>query len=163
MSALLSEMISNYEEEYGESVLTIKARTELAKLRADLVAAQQRAETLQRERDEARAQLAELMATMAAYGEVEPPNGEPLAPRRCVTCARDAAREMREAVVKHCKDLANRTDICREAIDTKRNRMVRGEHIIYENLAAYFNSLPLPAECADCNPLEPEAENEATR
>ena len=97
MSALLSEMISNYEEEYGESVLTIKARTELAKLRADLVAAQQRAETLQRERDEARAQLAELMATMAAYGEVEPPNGEPLTPRRCVTCAQEAAREMREA------------------------------------------------------------------
>ena len=92
MSALLSEMISNYEEEYGESVLTIKARTELAKLRADLVAAQQRAETLQRERDEARAQLAELMATMAAYGEVEPPNGEPLIPRRCVTCAQEAAK-----------------------------------------------------------------------
>ena len=139
--------IIDYADEFG-SIRADEARSELAKLRADLAAAQQRSETAERERDEARAQLAQ-SAT--------------LTPRRCVTCARDAAREMREAVVKHCKDLANRTDICREAIDTKRNRMVRGEHIIYENLAAYFNSLPLPAECADCNPLEPEAENEATR
>ena len=143
--------------------LYAEALAELSQLRADLAAAQ-------RERDEALARVAELqasraelMATLAAYGEVEQPNGEPLTPRRCVTCAQEAAREMREAVVKHCKDLANRTDICREAIDTKRNRMVRGEHIIYENLAAYFNSLPLPAECADCNPLKPDAKDEATR
>ena len=154
--------IIDYADEFG-SIRADEARAELAALRADLA-------TAQRERDEARAQLREIDELIApldgqtlleAVSYMIHDDGEPLTPRRCVTCARDAAREMREAVVKHCKDLANRTDICREAIDTKRNRMVRGEHIIYENLAAYFNSLPLPAECADCNPLKPESE--ATR
>lgn len=156
MSAL-DDVLKQSIDDYWASIFPEKvsaAFIELADLRSALAAEQQRAETAERERDEARAQLAQADAlAMSAT----------LTPRRCVTCARDAAREMREAVVKHCKDLANRTDICREAIDTKRNRMVRGEHIIYENLAAYFNSLPLPAECADCNPLKPMTKDEATR
>ena len=84
--------IIDYADEFG-SIRADEARSELAKLRADLAAAQQRSETAERERDEARAQLAQ-SAT--------------LTPRRCVTCARDAAREMRDKASRAKTDM--RTD-----------------------------------------------------
>ena len=144
--------------DYAANVVNVDmARAELSKLRADLAAAQ-------RERDEALARVAELqasraelMATLAAYGEVEQPNGEPLTPRRCVTCAQEAAREMRD----------NAENICR---DWNRAPYLVGSHFggdsipfaMRFHLADAIAALPLPS-CDGCNPLEPEAENEATR
>ena len=75
------------------------------------------------------------------------PQAATLAPRRCVTCARDAEREMREA----CAAFADDFD---------------GDDLGFDlptSIGAGIRALPLPAECADCNPLKPEAENEATR
>ena len=117
------------------------ALAELALLRTDLA-------TAQRERDEARAQLAQADALAMT---------DTLAPRRCVTCAQEAAREMRD----------NAESICR---DWNRAPYLVGSHFggdsipfaMRFHLADAIAALPLPS-CDGCNPLEPEAENEATR
>ena len=136
--------------DYAANVVNVDmARAELSKLRADLAAAQ-------RERDEALARVAELqasraelMATLAAYGEVEQPNGEPLTPRRCVTCCTEAAREMREKCESKAWSIVN---------DESKRDIKRGAQLVAQAL----HELPLPS-CDGCNPLKPEAENEATR
>ena len=77
------------------------ATSELSQLRADIDAAQ-------RERDEARAQLREIdelidpldgQTLLEAVSYLIHDDGEPLTPRRCVTCAQEAAREMREKCI----------------------------------------------------------------
>lgn len=80
-----------------------------------------------------------------------------LTPRRYVTCAQEAAREMRD----------NAESICR---DWNRAPYLAGSHfggdsipfVMRFHLADAIAALPLPS-CGDCNPLKPEAENEATR
>ena len=67
--------IIDYADEFG-SIRADEARVELAALRADLA-------TAQRERDEARAQLAQADALAMT---------DTLTPRRCVTCAQEATR-----------------------------------------------------------------------
>ena len=110
------------------------ATSELVQLRADLDAAQ-------RERDEARARVAELEADAAT-----------LTQRRCVTCAQEAAREMRD----------NAENICR---DWNRAPYLVGSHFggdsipfaMRFHLADAIAALPLPS-CDGCNPLRPESE-----
>ena len=141
------ERLKDREDELGQQVTTLER--DKSQLRADLDAAQ-------RERDEARAQLREIdelidpldgQTLLEAVSYLIHDDGEPLTPRRCVTCARDAALEMREA----CAAFADDFD---------------GDDLGFDlptSIGAGIRALPLPAECADCNPLKPEAENEATR
>ena len=145
--------------------LYAEALAELAKLRAELAAAQ-------RERDEARARVAELEADARWACESWPNSNDDyfrldhedamrnlkasicfsedddsatLTPRLCVTCAMDAAREMREM----CAEFADDFDCDDLSFD------------LPTSIGAGIRALPLPAECADCNPLKPESE--ATR
>ena len=111
------------------------ADTELAALRADLA-------TAQRERDEARAQLAMT---------------DTLTPRRCVTCARDAAREMRENAESICRDWNRAPYLAGSNFGGDSIPFVMRFH-----LADAIAALPLPS-CDGCNPLKPEAKDEATR
>ena len=151
------ERLKDREDELGQQVTTLER--DKSQLRADLDAAQ-------RERDEARAQLREIdelidpldgQTLLEAVSYLIHDDGEPLTPRRCVTCAQEAAREMRD----------NAESICR---DWNRAPYLAGSHfggdsipfVMRFHLADAIAALPLPS-CADCNPLEPEAENEATR
>ena len=112
------ERLKDREDELGQQVTTLER--DKSQLRADLDAAQ-------RERDEARAQLA-MSAT--------------LTPRRCLTCARDAALDMRETAAS----FADNFD---------------GDDLGFDlptSIGSGIRALPLPDECADCNPLKPESE-----
>ena len=76
-----------------------------------------------------------------------------LTPRRCLTCAQEAARKMRDA----CAEFVQEFDLLYEF--SKRDRV-----LIFERdgkIAAAIRALPLADEFADCNPLKPEIE--ATR
>ena len=117
------------------------ALAELALLRTDLA-------TAQREREEARAQLAQADALAMT---------DTLAPRRCVTCAQEAAREMRDNAESICRDWNRAPYLVGSRFG--------GDSIPFAmrfHLANAIRALPLPS-CDCCNPLTPETENEATR
>ena len=179
------ERLKDREGELGQQVTMLEQ--DITQLRAALAAVQQRAETAERERDEARAQLAQAdaladdkhcplctwrgpvelvdgvcpqcdrnwMKIYSEYGDalseavkrITELESATLTPRRCLTCARDAALDMRETAAS----FADNFD---------------GDDLGFDlptSIGSGIRVLPLPAECADCNPLEPEAENEATR
>ena len=152
--------------------LHAEALAELAKLRADLAEAQ-------RERYEALARVANqsdsldhwldlwshIVTRLGGFGTLPnesnfdallDPKLVTLTPRRCVTCARDAAREMRENAESICRDWNRAPYLAGSNFG--------GDSIPFAmrfHLADAISALPLPAECADCNPLKPESE--ATR
>ena len=156
MSAF-DELVSAYHDAIGLSKceITDEAISELAVLRTALADAQ-------RERDEARAQLREIGELIApldgqtlleAVSYLIHDDSEPLTPRRCVTCARDAAREMRENAESICRDWNRAPYLAGSNFG--------GDSIPFAmrfHLADAISALPLPAECADCNPLKPESE-----
>ena len=150
--------IIDYADEFG-SIHADDARAELAQLRSALAAAQQRSETAERERDAARAQLETIKiisdeelrrGNSGMWHQVEAEaraglSSATLTPRRCLTCARDAALDMRETAAS----FADNFD---------------GDDLGFDlptSIGSGIRVLPLPAECADCNPLKPESE--ATR
>ena len=146
----LDELIENYHHDEIENEmqigewLTIPARAELAQLRSALAAAQQRSETAERERDEARAQLAQAAT---------------LTPRRCLTCARDAAEKMRDKASRAKTDMRTDDVLGWEKMTAHERRMWRAGYVCgTQDMHDSIIALPLPAECADCNPLKPESE-----
>ena len=167
--------IIDYADEFG-SIGADEARVELAALRAALADAQ-------RERDEARARVAELEANIIECDAMTNIDRKPrniseaelaivrmacegreaidrlseleqaftLTPRRCVTCAREAACEMRENAESICRDWNRAPYLAGSNFG--------GDSIPFAmrfHLADAIRALPLPAECADCNPLKPE-------
>lgn len=113
-----------------------------------------------------RKHIAELMATLAAYGDAEPPNGQPitLTTRQCIAC-HAAAEKMREAAANRVNSITKaripepfrNSDFyigLNESDDGWRD-LSQLEMRLLSGVVDLIRALPLP-DCSACNPIAPD-------